>query len=493
MIREPSDLHAPPRAAALIASLRALGYDLPNAVADLVDNSVTAEAVTVRVEYNADVERGWVAILDDGRGMTEEQLHRAMHLGIEGPWVERHPSDLGRFGLGLKTASFSQARNLTVLSSTLGNGRACRVWDMDHVRRRDDWYLLDALDEEAAVIAGRLGFRGPGTMVLWRGLDRSGTGRDLTSRMAKVREHLGAVFGRHLQRGSLRLEVGGQSVRAWDPFLRGHLATQDMGTEYLVGEGGAVTVTPYVLPHPSRILDRDSREAAGPSGWTRHQGFYVYRGNRLLTLGGWLGLHGLRQSHLSQLARIAVDISTVADHAWQVDIRKAKVIPPAHMRERLGEIAALARRRSEQVFRHRGATPRRRGGGPGELTFVWQQYSRRGRTGFRVNRDHPIVVAALSEAPTGVLALLRLIEETLPVGLIAAEAANTPELVPQPPLDEAEREEVTQLLRTATRNLPADNASQQAFLTALRSTEPFNRFPEVLAEILGDGGAHGND
>src|SRR4051812_34603937 len=132
MTAEPSDQHAPPQAAALIESLRALGYDLPDALADIVDNSVTAEAVTVSIEYNADPVNGWVAIVDDGRGMGEEQLHRAMHLATEGPWAHRHPADLGRFGLGLKTASFSQARRLTVVSCTPDGRPASRGWDMDH-------------------------------------------------------------------------------------------------------------------------------------------------------------------------------------------------------------------------------------------------------------------------------------------------------------------------------------------------------------------------
>ncbi|MFG1650682.1 ATP-binding protein [Micromonospora sp. NPDC049275] len=488
MTAEPSDQHAPPQAAALIESLRALGYDLPDAIADLVDNSVTAEAVTVGIEYNADATGGWVAIVDDGRGMTEAQLHEAMHLGTHGPWVQRHPADLGRFGLGLKTASFSQARRLTVISRSSDGRTACREWDMDHVRRRNGWYLRDSLDEEAMSVVRQLNFRNHGTMVLWRNLDHCGTGSVLVNRMTKVRTHLGAVFGRHLSRGSLSLHVGGQPVTGWDPFLRDHAATQDMGTESIHSGSGVVTVTPFVLPHPSRILESASRNAAGSSGWIRHQGFYVYRRQRLITLGGWLGMPGLRQTHPTQLARISVDIGTEDDHSWQVDVRKAKVIPPAHLRDRLAEIATLARSRSEQVFRHRGSGGDRRGGRD-RLVFVWQQHERRGRTGYRINREHPVVVAALADAPDAVRPLLRLIEETVPVGLIAADTSSSPERVPQAPLEAAEREEVALLLRAAVAKLPAQPTSREAFLQALKSTEPFNRFPDVLAEVLDSEGA----
>lgn len=491
MTGEPSDQHAPPQAAALIESLRALGYDLPDALADIIDNSVTAEAVTVSVEYNADPVSGWVAIVDDGRGMSEEHLHRAMHLGTDGPWVHRHPADLGRFGLGLKTASFSQARRLTVVSCTTDGRPASRGWDMEHVRRRNGWYLLDTLDDEAASIVRELGFQGHGTVVLWRGLDRCGTGKALINQMAKVRTHLGAVFGRHIGRGSLRLRVGGQPVKAWDPFVRQHPATQDLGTEPIHNGDTVVTVTPYVLPHPSRIDEGESRSAAGPSGWMRHQGFYVYRGDRLLTLGGWLGLPGLRPTQPTQLARISIDVSTDDDHSWQVDVRKATVIPPANLRDRLAEIAALARTRSEQVFRHRGSTSDRRGGGGGQLVFVWQQHSRRGNIGYRVNRQHPVVAAALAGAEETVGPLLRLLEETVPVGLIAAESNSAPERTPQAPLETEDRDEVVRMLRAAMTRLPADVTSKAAFLQALRSSEPFNRFPDVLSEVLDGEGTDG--
>ncbi|MFY1700232.1 ATP-binding protein [Micromonospora sp. WMMA1923] len=491
MTGEPSDLHAPPQAAALIESLRALGYNLPDALADIVDNSVTAEAVTTSIEYNADPAGGWVAVVDDGKGMSEEWLHRAMHLGTDGPWIHRHPADLGRFGLGLKTASFSQARRLTVVSCTQDGRLASREWNMDHVRRRNGWYLLDTLDDEAASIVRELGFRGHGTVVLWRGLDRCGTGKVLINQMAKVRTHLGAVFGRHIGRGSLHLRVGGQPVKAWDPFLRQHPATQDLGTEPIHNAGTVVTVTPYVLPHPSRIVEGESRNAAGPSGWMRHQGFYVYRRDRLLTLGGWLGLSGLRPNQPTQLARISVDVSTDDDQSWQVDVRKATVIPPVQLRDRLADIAALARTRSEQVFRHRGSSSDQRSGGRGQLVFVWQQHSRRGKVGYRINRLHPVVAAALSGAADTVGPLLRLLEETVPVGLIAAESNSAPERTPQAPLEAEDSDEVVRMLQAAMTRLPNDPGSREAFRQALRSSEPFNRFPDVLAEVLDGEGAEG--
>ncbi|SCF34717.1 Histidine kinase-, DNA gyrase B-, and HSP90-like ATPase [Micromonospora viridifaciens] len=493
MTVESRALHAPPNAAALIESLRALGYHLPDAIADLVDNCVAAGARSVSVEYNTDPGTGWVAVVDDGRGMSEEQLHRAMHLGVDGPLAPRLQGDLGRFGLGMKTASFSQARRLTVLTRTAAGTTAGRTWDLAFVAQRGDWYVLDGVDDETLRISKQLGLAGPGTMVLWRDLDRCGYRRQLTDGMARVRDHLAAVFGRFLRDGRLRLKVGGQRVRGWDPFLTAHPATQDLGSALVEGGLSTAGITPYVLPHPSRLTNGENLAAAGTLGWSSHQGFYVYRNDRLLTLGGWLGLAGLRRSPQCQLARIAVEVTSDDDHDWQVDIRKARVSPPPALRDRLREIAVLTRTRSEQVFRRRGTSlvPSRRKDGGG-LTFVWQQHSRRGQVAYRINRDHPVIAAALAtQATAAVEVALRFVEEALPVGLIAAEVSAAPDRAAHAPLDGIGNDEVTALFRAAVAALPHDSHSRRTVIAALRSIEPFNRFPEVLDNALGVEGATG--
>ncbi|WP_412541292.1 ATP-binding protein [Longispora sp. K20-0274] len=484
-MERPGGSSAPPHAAALVESLRAIGYHLPTAVADLIDNSITAAARNIRVEFNSDPGRAWVAVIDDGVGMSEDDLQEAMRLGTSGPHALRQPRDLGRFGLGLKTASFSQARRLTVVTRTAGGSASCRTWDLDLVAELDDWHLLDSLDAEAAAIMADLDIPTPGTAVLWRTPDRCGEGAHLREGMAAVRDHLAAVFGRYLQHSRLQISVGGQTINPWDPFLATNPATQDLGTEVL-GAGELLTkITPYVLPHPSRLTAADSAKAGGPTGWHTGQGFYIYRGDRLLTLGGWLGLRGLARSPQARLARIAVDISTEADHAWQVDIRKSSVRPPDNLRSRLRELADHARARSEQVFRHRGSPLSTGGRDPRSPTFVWHQHSQRGRLGYRVNREHPVVASALNgQDGTAVESVLRLVEETIPIGLIAVEASDAPDRTPQVPLDGAKPTEIAALLATIIAGLPKDPAPRAALLTALSQVEPFNRYPELVQEHI---------
>lgn len=482
---QPTGKLSEPRPAALVESLRALGYDLPTAVADLVDNSVCSRARNVQVEFSADKGRSWLAVVDDGHGMSEQRLDEAMRPGTLGPATARQKGDLGRFGLGLKTASFSQARRLTVLTGIGDGGLACRTWDLDLVGQRNEWWLLDTADEEALLVADQLGFAGKGTVVLWRDLDRAGEGSVLIEGVARVRVHLAAVFGRFLSAGTLKISVGGQAVTGWDPFLRRNPATQDLGTEVLDSSGLPTRVTPYVLPHPSRLTEAEDQAAAGPSGWHAHQGFFVYRGDRLMTMGGWLRLRGLALSPPTRLARVAIDIDTVADQMWQVDIRKSRVRPPAAVRHRLTELAQLARQRSEHVFRHRG-TPLARGDARGRpVTFVWQPHSQHGMLGYRVNRSHPVVSAALAGSERrSVEGLLQLVERTVPIGLIAVEAAVAPDRAPQASLEGVGEAEVRGILAAMVVGLPDDPAARTAVIAALRAAEPFNRFPDLVAEIL---------
>jgi hypothetical protein len=471
-----------------------LGYDLPAAVADLVDNSVWARSRNIRVEFAADPGHSWLAVVDDGIGMTEDELDEAMRPGTLGPASVRKPGDLGRFGLGLKTASFSQARRLTVLTGTGHGALACRTWDLDLIGRRNQWWLLDTVDEDTLAISAQLGVGDKGTLVLWRDLDRAGEGRALIEGVARVGIHLAAVFGRFLASGSLSISVGGQNLTAWDPFLRRNTATQDLGTEPLDAADHAVRVTPFVLPHPSRLTETEQREAGGPSGWHAHQGFFVYRGGRLLTMGGWLRLPGLALSPHTRLARLAVEIDTDSDHTWQVDIRKSRVRPPIEVRPRLAELAELARQRSERVFRHRGAPLSRSDEHGRALSFVWQQKSRHGSLAYSVNRLHPVVAAALAGPQRrAVEGVLRLVEETVPIGLIAVEAAVAPDRTSQASLEGVDQTEVRTILASMVAGLPDDPGSRSAVIAALGAAEPFNRFPELVAEILrGPEDEHGS-
>ncbi|MFE4355291.1 ATP-binding protein [Kitasatospora sp. NPDC056800] len=464
-------------------SLRSFGYDMATALADLVDNSIAAGATQVRVDYSTTEGQSWVAIVDDGKGMTEAALHEALRLGGDGPAAFRDQTDLGRFGLGLKTASLSQCRLLTVLSRT-GDGLICRSWDLEHVTRVDDWEVLAEADADALRIVEEVGFNGTGTMVLWRRLDNAGEGRVLAQRLGQARVRLAMWFQRFLTAGTVDLRVGQRSVSPWDPFWRKWMATQDLGTEFL-GPQGEVKVTPFVLPHPSRLSNKELDLGAGPRGWNAQQGFYVYRRNRLVSAGGWLGLPDLTITPQARLARIEVDIDQHADSTWLVDVRKSRVHPPSELEADLARLAGAAREASVRAFRQRAVTLNRSRGG--QITFGWLPRQRDGATDYVVNRQHPVVQAALEEPGRATVeALLRLVERTVPVGLIAIEAERDETRTPQAALEHVDEEGVRSELAAMLVGLPKDPVARDRLVRALASVEPFNRFPALVSELTAE-------
>ncbi len=156
----------------MLESLRGLGYTLPTALADLVDNSIAANASDVVVQLEWAGPQSWVRIVDDGDGMDDAALEAGMRLGARDPRAERSTSDLGRFGLGLKTASFSQARRLTVASRKKGGPVVCLRWDLDLIGQEPsaEWPLFEGPAPGSEHLLAPLDQMAHGTVVLWRSL-----------------------------------------------------------------------------------------------------------------------------------------------------------------------------------------------------------------------------------------------------------------------------------------------------------------------------------
>jgi hypothetical protein len=354
-----------PDASAMMESLRAFGYSTPAAIADLIDNSITAGATNVWINFLWDGPNSYVSFLDDGCGMTAEELTQAMRAGSRSPLEDRHASDLGRFGLGLKKASFSQCRQLTVSSRSKGHPQVTRRWDLDHIRDCKEWRLLKAPAKESEARLAGLDELEHGTVVLWENMDRvvpdtavaseadHSRFRDLIDR---VEEHFGMVFHRFLGK-TIRVFINGRQprhqVRPWDPFVASHHATQQLPVESIPTPAGVVVVRPYVLPQMDKLGDGLRDTAAGPAGWNAQQGFYVYRNERLLVAGDWLGLPYTKEEHY-KLARIQIDLPNTMDSDWDIDVKKSRARPPGVIRDRLKVVADITRSRAVEVYRHRG-------------------------------------------------------------------------------------------------------------------------------------------
>lgn len=487
--------HAPPKAAAMIESLRGLGYSTATALADVIDNSLAAKADRVDVDFVWDGPASRIAVLDNGTGMDDGELERAMRLGERSPLDVRSADDLGRFGLGLKTASFSQCRRLTVASRKQDAG-VCLRWDLDALAAStgDGWYLLEGPASGSEAFLAPLESRTAGTLVLWERLDRiitpGFTAQDYLDLIDRVERHLAMVFHRFLSgpNPSLRITINGRGIDPWDPFLARHPATWSSPVERIDSEGGPVDIQCHVLPHRDRLKPPEHDLAAGPDGWTAQQGFYIYRNRRLLVSGSWLGLGRGRswtKEEAHRLARIRLDIPNTSDAAWNIDIRKSTARPPVAIRERLTRLAEDARGRARRVFAHRGSqviTPQ----GSAPLAQAWRTEHFGGGVRYRIDPEHPAVSAVLDAAgplDSLVRTMLRVLEETIPVQRIwldTTEAQDTPRtgFAGQPPAA------VKSVLLVVYGNMIRQKGLSPAFARQrLLATEPFNQYPDLVMAL----------
>lgn len=459
-----------PSAAALIESLRGLGYSPETAIADLIDNSIAAKAATVELELDWDQGSPRAALLDDGNGMDGATLAEALRLGGVGPSSARSAIDLGRFGLGLKTASLSQCRQLTIISRSGGKTSAL-VLDVDEIAKRG-WFANRPASLPQHPLAAKLVGLEHGTLVLWDRMDSlgglSGLGKEaFYLRLEDIRAHLGMVFHRFINGDADKIAIvlNGRPVKAWDPFQSGHPATRELPSERVRHAGSAFTVRPHVLPHRDRFANETEYETAGgPGGWGARQGFYVYRGKRLLVAGSWLGLGGVRtwtRDEASRLARIEIDLPTDLDRDWRIDVRKSQARPPGALRARLTAIGGRCRQEAREVFAFRGQGPRPRNA-PHTVPAVWLALQGPKGIQYRINRSHPAIAACRDGGGRGRSfdAVLSIIERSVPIERIWLDVSESEgATVPQMPADEMAQ--LTEQLIELGRSLPASLTPDQ--------------------------------
>ena len=489
---------APPRADRTIQALRGLGYTTEAALADLIDNSISAKAGIVDVTFHWAADRSRITLLDDGSGMTDPELDRAMRLAEMDPLARRETSDLGRFGMGLKTASFSQAKRLTVASRKLGQ-LSCLRWDLDYLASDPEgaWHLLEGAHAGTEPLLDVLHAMPHGTLVIWEALDRVVTEgfaeADLLDLIDRVEKHLSMVFHRFLDGSGqrIRIRINGRDISAWDPFLTWNSATW-RSPEVRIGPSDlGVAAQAFVLSNKDRLSDKQYLDGGGPDGWSSQQGFYIYRGRRLLVAGTWLSLGRGRawskdESH--RLARIRLDIPNSSDADWKIDIKKSSAQAPVRFREPLTRLAEDTRSRARRVFLHRAQSNNGERRSDAIAPFWISADSASGRR-YRVDRNHPAVAAVFEDAAglaPRVEAMLRTLEETIPVQRIWLEATESGEQAKGGFAGESE-EAVIEVLAVLYRNLVhRKGLTPEEARRQLLHTEPFDLHPRLVAS-LGSG------
>lgn len=481
---------AAPKASMLIESMRDIGYSLETALADIVDNSITAKASSIEIFMLPGARGPLIGVLDNGKGMTEEELLSAMRPGSRNPLDERDATDLGRFGLGLKTASFSQCRRVTVVGRR--DGKTCAaVWDLDYVAEVDDWLVQIPEDLTEIPLVDRLGPNG--TLVIWETLDRLTDGdssqANLTRQMDEARDHLELVFHRYLSGErdlrKISIRVNERPLVSIDPFHSSHPATlmEPLTPEIIKVGNRQVSIQTFTLPHHSKVTPQEWERYAGRAGYVKNQGFYVYRQRRLIIHGTWFGL--ARQMELTKLTRVRIDMPNGLDVDWKIDVKKASARPPFQVKERLRRIIETIGATSKRVYQHRGRTLATDSRLP-----VWQRVQDKNVISYRINADHPVVADfrdCLPDAMKNDFAkVVELFGSALPMDALFADLAGAPEQVEASPVSP---ESLQHIVATTMSRLLDTGIDRAEAISMLRVTEPFRSNWKQTEEILQESGS----
>lgn len=458
-----------------IKSLRDIGYSFEIAVADILDNSITANASNVKIFAVLEPEKVF-AMLDDGVGMSVDELIEAMRLATKNPEQEREKNDLGRFGLGLKTASFSQCKKLTVISNKNGKISA-RQWDLDYIAENDEWILInpDHTWVESLPLFNDLCCQENGTLVVWHKIDGFNNS-NFTDKITILRKHLSLVFHRFLEGADrfkqIAITVNSNPVKAFNPFNVNHPATQQLAVEKIKIHDSTISIQPFILPHHSKLSQQEYEQYATEDGYTKSQGFYLYRANRLLIYGTWWGLHRAIDAH--KLVRIKIDVTNDQDFYWGIDIKKSTANPVAEIKSDLKRIIRQVTEKGSRPFTGRGRRIEDK-----TTTRFWEIVAVNDGFRFALNQEHPLLEKLASELSDENLEMLNFylmgLQAYLPLEAIQAQLQQNPHKVMQETA--LTIDEVYALVERLK-----SSGLDESYIESLFKTEIFKNYKELLID-----------
>ena len=479
-----------PYAPILVESTRSVGYSFESALADIIDNSISKRAKEIHVKYDSN-DPQYVAVIDDACGMNEEELLTAMRYGSKSSNDEREEDDLGRFGLGLKMASLSQCRCLTVITKQEG-GTVAAQWDLDHIIQSGDWTLkcFDEKEIPELPFASELEDKEQGTVVIWEHFDRMLNGatnpqKVFDEKIDLARQHVSLVFHRFLgaERIANRIKIffNNDKVDPIDPFLTTHPATQPMVEQTLIVDGEQIRVKPYILPYISKLSAKEKKQIGEVGDLRQNQGFYIYRNRRLIIWGTWFRL--IKQHELNKLARVRVDIPNTLDSMWDIDIKKSTASLPDVIKKNLVAIVKNAVGRSENVYRYRGRKVQE-----DNLQHIWTVIDNRGSFLYQVNRELPLfrqVEECLDEAGQQYFdSLIKTIEDAFPYGDVYYRLAKNDNSAQASELDFDEVYKVGVDMIQSYRNNVGEDVT--ILLESLSNIDFIIKYPDVVKKLRED-------
>lgn len=472
-----------PFAPHLVESMRSIGYSFETAIADLIDNSISANASKIEILFTPS-ENPQVIIFDNGCGMTENELEEALRYGSRNPLEIKNDNDLGRFGLGMKSASLSQCRKL-IVASKKNDIISCFSWDLDKIIEKGNWVLLQYSEEiKDLPMINLFDNVDTGTYILLQNFDKvSSSTKNLYETMNRFMnitiDHLSLVFHRFLNEG-VEIYVNNDKIKAKDPFLTNNNSTISLREQSFEIEGRKILVKPYILPYINKLKQEDFEKIGGKEDLKTNQGFYIYRNKRLIIWGTWFRL--TRKDELTKLARIKVDIPSTLDYMCNIDIKKSSASLPDIIKKNLYACIDESIFKSKIVHEYRG----RKTYEDTNVNHIWERIELRdGCYEYKINRDIPILnilISNLDKEQQNLLeTFIKNIEMTFPTTSIYIDTAKGE-------IDNEKQQELEELYDEINKQLEFaknNNLEVKELLEIILKTEPYCRYDELVNRFGG--------
>lgn len=474
-----------PRADILVEAMRSMGYTFESALADVIDNSITAEATRIDIDFNPS--NNVLSIFDNGKGMTYVELIEAMRWGSKDPLIRRDKDDLGRFGLGLKSASLSQCRKLTVISKK-DNIIKSLTWNLDVIRNTGEWNIVE---NDINVIKNQYNIEqiyrhDSGTIVIWENFDKFEAGsKDLTHSIENALDYacdyLSLVFHIFINE-NLVISVNSRELPKIDPFLRKNSFTQSLKTEDVLikdknGIPTNIEVTPYVLPHFSSLSNEDKLILGKHDNFRNKQGFYIYRNKRLLIWGTWFRM--TTNNELYKNARVKVEIPNTLDDIWNIDIKKSTASIPSIIKSKLFFSVKESIEKSEKIYTKRAINTNIDKG----FNVIWNSYVEGKKSYHKINRELPIITKLTDSLEQSQIDMLEIILSNIESNLPKYEIyTNLSKGIDQK--DDDYDEIFSNICSFIRISLPKNLEELNQLIGPILNSEPYCSYPDLYNKIL---------
>jgi len=475
------DLELTPYAPNLVESTRSIGYSFQTALADIIDNSISNLAQSVNVRFS-NGEDAFVAVIDNGIGMTSEALENAMRYGSSNSLDIRASNDLGRFGLGLKMASLSQCRKLTVITKK-SNVISAASWDLDYINKTKKW-MLKRYDQESIK---RLRFfeelknQSSGTIVIWEKLDRivsttKDFDKEFNEKLDLASKHMSLVFHRFISNNNpqrkFELFFNNRKLKPLDPYFINNPSSQQLETETLFINRKPIKITPFIMPFFNNLTNNEKMILNEYKDLELKQGLYIYRNNRLIVWGKWFRISS--DGELKRLTKIRIDLPNNIDEFWTIDVKKSSAQIPSIIKEQLRIIVERAVGKSERVYKYRGRKIVN-----DNYEHVWNKVMNRDKMEYLINREMPtfrILADTLDDRQFKLLDIfIKTVEDTFPYASVYYDLAKEEKYNENTLLED----EVYEMMNTMIES----SLEAEALIKTFKTMDIFSKYPAVINKI----------